>query len=497
MLRGTGEALALAALFLLPGAGAPTPSSPANPGFETLDRSGAPAAWLFPAEASDLGYRFESAPGSTGRGGRLHAIPGAAPDPAAGGSISQTIDAAPWRGGLVRFRARLKVDRPGLFVGLGLKVLRPAPKIAGYRDFMRDRPIGAGGWTEFALTGRVARDAETITLSLNVSGDADVTIDDVSIEAVPPDPRPPGAAASAYLGEAVALIRANHIDAATADWGRILADARADIGGAEGPRDAYMAIRGVLGALGEKHSIFLPASSQPPPGAAFAAGPAPPAPPMPSSLLVGGRFGRVRLPQLNTIGPQGQALGQAYSARLREMLTALDGQGVCGWIVDLRDNGGGNMWPMLQGLDPLLGPAPFGWFVRPKGDTKVWQRSDGTILPAPAVAPDAPPAFGLRHAGAPLALLLGPRTASSGEMTAIALIGRKDVRSFGKPTAGYTTANRPLRLSDGATLVITGAFVRDRGGRDYRDEIRPDVEAEDAEAAASAWLGSMCPAPTR
>jgi hypothetical protein len=40
--------------------------------------------------------------------------------------------------------------------------------------------------------------------------------------------------------------------------------------------------------------------------------------------------------------------------------------------------------------------------------------------------------------------------------------------------------------------VITRAFTRDRTGRDYRDEISPDVEAEDAEVAASAWLGSMC-----
>jgi hypothetical protein len=58
-------------------------------------------------------------------------------------------------------------------------------------------------------------------------------------------------------------------------------------------------------------------------------------------------------------------------------------------------------------------------------------------------------------------------------MTAIALIGRQGVRTFGAATAGYTTANEPFELPDGAEIALTSAFVRDRAGRDYRDTIVP------------------------
>ena len=51
--------------------------------------------------------------------------------------------------------------------------------------------------------------------------------------------------------------------------------------------------------------------------------------------------------------------------------------------------------------------------------------------------------------------MIGPRTSSSGEMTALALVGRSKVRTFGAPSAGFTTTNVPYPLSDGAFLVIT------------------------------------------
>ncbi|QAY77262.1 S41 family peptidase [Sphingosinicella sp. BN140058] len=172
----------------------------------------------------------------------------------------------------------------------------------------------------------------------------------------------------------------------------------------------------------------------------------------------------------------------------------MDAAPLCGWLVDLRDNGGGNMWPMLKGLDPLLGTAPFGHFVLSANATMPWVRAFGNIFPSKETFDAAPPAFKLAHADAPLAILFGPNTASSGEMTAIALLGRARVRTFGAPTAGFTTANETSPLGDGAVLVITTMTVRDRTGKNYAGPIVPDdrVALADAEAAAKTWLRSQC-----
>lgn len=308
-------------------------------------------------------------------------------------------------------------------------------------------------------------------------------------------PPPPSPAASAYLDRALTLIREHHYKASAADWPALVARARASIAGAATPADTYPAIRDALEALGERHSFLIEAAQ------ARAPAPSPQAAAaltgvLPTRLLAGGRFGIVRLPDLNTLRPGGTALGAAYTNALRVGLQEMDKAPLCGWIVDLRDDDGGNMWPMLQGLDPLLGEEPFGSFVQKGRVATIWVRSPAGIFPAPGAVPGARPGFAISHDAAPLAVLIGPRTASSGEMTAVAFIGRARVRTFGALSAGFTTGNATYPLSDGAILVLTEVTIRDRTGRDYSGPIRPDEPAADAEQAAEGWLAANC-APRR
>lgn len=307
-------------------------------------------------------------------------------------------------------------------------------------------------------------------------------------------PAPIAPEAEAYLMQAIAILRQRHIGSAGADWRTIEAQARIDAAGARHPAETYPAIRGVLATLGERHSFLVPPPST---GAGTMGRSSVPrwvSDRLPTSRLIEGRIGKVALPDLNTIRPDGEAAGNAYRAALRTALQRLDAAPLCGWVIDLRNNGGGNMWPMLQGLDPLLGPAPFGFFVAPNGPLALWQREGGLIRTSFKAAAPEEPAFLLKRSAAPIAILLGPRTASSGEMTAIALVGRADVRTFGAPTAGFTTANAPIRMSDGAYLVVTETFVRDRTGRDYRGAIIPDEPTRDSDAEQTAvrWIDGQC-----
>ncbi|HAU81708.1 MAG TPA: peptidase [Stenotrophomonas sp.] len=191
---------------------------------------------------------------------------------------------------------------------------------------------------------------------------------------------------------------------------------------------------------------------------------------------------------------QKQARKQAAVA-LQARIQAQDDGNRCGWVVDLRGNSGGNMWPMLLGMGPLLGDAkgadPVGMFLL-ADKRQPWAYREGAVwLDGKAVVGSRNTQYALRHPGAPVAVLFGPRTASSGEASVLAFRGRAASRSFGQPSAGYSTANTPQRLPDGSLLLLTGSVIADRNGVGDGNRLQPDVivaEGQDATTAAQAWL---------
>ncbi|MEN5221517.1 S41 family peptidase [Stenotrophomonas sp. TWI602] len=191
---------------------------------------------------------------------------------------------------------------------------------------------------------------------------------------------------------------------------------------------------------------------------------------------------------------QKQARKQAAVA-LQARIQAQDDGTRCGWVVDLRGNSGGNMWPMLLGMGPLLGDAkgadPVGMFLL-ADKRQPWAYREGAVwLDGKAVVGSRNTQYTLRHPGAPVAVLFGPRTASSGEASVLAFRGRAASRSFGQPSAGYSTANTPQRLPDGSLLLLTGSVIADRNGVGDGNRLQPDVivaEGQDATTAAQAWL---------
>nr|WP_258015160.1 S41 family peptidase [Stenotrophomonas maltophilia] len=168
----------------------------------------------------------------------------------------------------------------------------------------------------------------------------------------------------------------------------------------------------------------------------------------------------------------------------------------CGWIVDLRDNSGGNMWPMLLGMAPLLRTSVVN--NEDVGSFETAQGPERWTLTATAVQRAGKPVldFGqtgyvLRQPGAPVAVLFGQRTGSSGEASALAWRGRAQTRSFGQPTAGVSTGNNVRTLADGSRLLLTTTVMRDRNDRGDGLKIEPDqrIEGDAATlAAAQAWL---------
>jgi C-terminal processing protease CtpA/Prc len=283
----------------------------------------------------------------------------------------------------------------------------------------------------------------------------------------------------AVLDAAINIVRTHALHAKEVDWATEEPKIRAMAVGAKDTRDVYPAIRTMLKLLGDHHSYLLvPAKAErmKTTGKAMS---------QPEVVLEAGSIGYVHMPGFS--GTDTQA-GTQFSAGIRTKIENLAAQVHCGWIVDLRNDTGGNMWPMLQALEPFLDGQKLGAFAFVDGHVKPWE-----------ITPHTDGDKNLPYAK--VAVLTGPHTTSSGEAVAVAFRGRDNTRSFGSPTHGLSTANGSFDLPDGSRVQLTVAVDQDRDGHRYGDKIEPDqtVDASGSEGdatltAASQWLGKSCPA---
>ncbi|GFE22487.1 S41 family peptidase [Streptomyces nigrescens] len=167
-----------------------------------------------------------------------------------------------------------------------------------------------------------------------------------------------------------------------------------------------------------------------------------------------------------------------------------------GWVVDLRGNAGGSMYPMLTVLAPLLGHGRLGSFVDAAGEVSGrWLLRGGVVYVDDEALSATPHPYLPAEPEPPVAVLIDGRTMSAGETTLIAFLGMPRVRTFGAPTAGLATGNVAVDLADGAVLVLTVAREADRTGRLYGNApIAPDQPTPgdaDALTDAVAWLRSV------
>ncbi|MFD2469395.1 S41 family peptidase [Amycolatopsis silviterrae] len=279
-----------------------------------------------------------------------------------------------------------------------------------------------------------------------------------------------------YLLGVLNLLRRYSIDRDRVDWPRAEAEALRAAEGVSTLSGTYPMIRTVIAELGNPHtSLLSPAQAKAPSAETIE---------VPSSRAENG-IAVLTIPGL-IADPEGE---HRYVEAGIAALRAVEARASCGWIVDLRENSGGNMWPMLTVLAPLLGDGVAGSFVGPGLAAKVWSIRGGQawVGDHPGAA-EVNPAR-LTRPSPPVAVLTSRNTASSGEATLVAFRGLGRVGTFGGPTAGFATSNEVFALADGAQLRVTTTFDTDRAGRIYGVEpIVPDFPAQDPEAAAGQWL---------
>jgi carboxyl-terminal processing protease len=305
--------------------------------------------------------------------------------------------------------------------------------------------------------------------------------------------------AAAFLDNALDTMRQHALRGESVDWTAVRTEAFKRAGGAFNPIDTYPAIYWALVQLGDPGAhLRLPPGLYPDQIALLqqaerdAVNNAPAAAREQTSIPT--PFASRRLPEGHIVAVQGRNFGYVvlprcsakdndglllYAADVRRILTDLTAQGPKGWIVDLRGNTGGNMWPMLAGIGPILGDGSVGSFVANDGNVS-WFYQDGKTgtrnpagLETVSLTLQEEPVLQTPSV-APVAVLVDSSTASSAEAITIAFHGRPASRSFGSRTAGKSTAVQPFKLDDGAELYLTTAIDADRSGKAYPDGFTPD-----------------------
>ena len=189
------------------------------------------------------------------------------------------------------------------------------------------------------------------------------------------------------------------------------------------------------------------------------------------------------IPEFTQGDKQAQEYAQIVLSWLREH------QDAAGVILDLRENRGGDLAPMICALSPLLPDGPLLGVRYANGQMNVMTLTDGAFSGGSGMKVES---FKMPET-IPIAILTDEWTGSSGEAVLLAFRGLENVRSFGSPTAGYASTNTIFHLYDGTQIVLTvGADVALRTGEVFCEEpIPPDVLTGSPEQDAAAWIRSQ------
>lgn len=168
-----------------------------------------------------------------------------------------------------------------------------------------------------------------------------------------------------------------------------------------------------------------------------------------------------------------------YTNKIRSKICELKTKKPIAWIIDLRGNLGGNMYPMLMGLAEIL-PLK----VNMGGDSKdgnsinqKWLLKDGVFYYGEDYYPNIPALkCHIKNNENKIAVLIGRYTASSGEVVASALKGQDNIKLFGEQTSGATTSNRWIPIGKDVVFNPAISYYVSKNKTIHKDGVFPDIE---------------------
>ena len=378
---------------------------------------------------------------------------------------------------------------------LWCQVLDENGKMIGFENLgtLGMKLSGSSDWQKFTLLLTVNEKARKLKLGGYLGGTGTAWFDDFQMEELDPDKTPAAAPVQAYIREFIVIVKQNSIFTDSLNWPLIeknVATLSAGVNTTAAARPVINHVMEYLKAAGDNHSFIQEKVA----AERYTKENSNPA--KPESKLISGNIGYVSVPGFSSTNNE---VSVDFATAIQNMIRQLDTENqIKGWVVDLRENTGGNMYPMIAGLGPLTGEATLGYFIsmsNKKEAISPWFYKKGSAgAGAGSIVQVAKP-YSIKNKAAKVAVLIGPMTSSSGEMTAISFIGKKNAQLFGTSSGGFTTGNVSFKLADGSNLLLASSYTADRNKKRYLKKITPDVQVSTASGqddavlkAAEEWL---------
>ena len=278
------------------------------------------------------------------------------------------------------------------------------------------------------------------------------------------------------LDEAFGLMQKHYYKKDETKWDSLKAAARQKLYNSSNCEEAMQTINWCFTQIGESHSFVMPAAS-----AAVYNNDQSQLKVAPTLWQVMGEIKRelyedkgiayLTIPWINTTD---STICTLIADSIQQVIASLDRKGITKWIIDLRNNRGGNCWPMLAGIGPLLGDGVCGYFVSGTEKVPISYQQGSAMHGRYTRCRVSREPYRMSSSKKWIIVLTGPLTSSSGEIVALAFKGKNQTYLYGQPTAGLTTANTTYNLSDKSMLVLTVCQEADRNGMMINGKIFPD-----------------------
>ncbi len=161
---------------------------PYNLNFEIGTKGSMPLGWTLPLFAYQKGYLAELTTDNPKSGSKCLELRHFSDSTDVLGSVMQSIDAVPYRGRTVRFRAavRAEIDGPKGSAQLWMRV-HLKNDCSGFENYGEQNPVVINDWHYYEITGKIDKDADIINFGLLLIGNGRAWIDDASFDIIDVD----------------------------------------------------------------------------------------------------------------------------------------------------------------------------------------------------------------------------------------------------------------------------------------------------------------------